>query len=260
MSPPPRSTGMLPISALTSLAAAPFSSVTMVTTTVHLAVSPSSLNNLKAGVQGQLAPNVNRYFPPLKAIMLGYDQLKLTSRTGALVYDSPQVHIDVQGMFFLFSPEIGGKIPGVVNKKSPGHLGCLVHDTFNVSLLAGEGEKEVKVGSQVMMEVTRVVWGHKSMPIIQGKLVNKEQMEVEEADFDSGIDSTLSQEVKVKKSKKRKRDDEEGESEEKVKKSKKRKKEVEEEELESLQIKEEVVDEEEIKSKKKKKRKKEDSS
>lgn len=147
-----------------------------------------------------------------------------------------------------------------MNKKSPGHLGCLVHDTFNVSLLAGEGEKEVKVGSQVMMEVTRVVWGHKSMPIIQGKLVNKEQMEVEEADFDSGIDSTLShKEVKVKKSKKRKRDDEEVDSDEKVKKSK-RKKEVEEEELESLQIKEEVVDGEEIKSKKKKKRKKEESS
>jgi len=252
---------MLPISALTSLAAAPFSSVTMVTTTVHLAVSPSFLTNLKAGVQGQLAPHVNRYFPPLKAIMLGYDQLKLTSRTGALVYDSPQVHIDVAGMFFLFSPEVGGNLPGVVNKKSPGHLGCLVHDTFNVSLLAGEGEKEVKVGSQVMMEVTRVVWGHKSMPIIQGKLVNKEQMEVEEADFDSGIDSTLSQkEVKVKKSKKRKREDDEGESEEKVKKSKKRKKEVEKEELESLQIKEEIVDGEENKSKKKKKRKKEDSS
>ena len=126
--------------------------------------------------------------------------------------------------------------------------------------MAGEGEKEVKVGSQVMMEVTRVVWGHKSMPIIQGKLVNKEQMEVEEADFDSGIDSTLShKEVKVKKSKKRKRDDEEVDSDEKVKKSK-RKKEVEEEELESLQIKEEVVDGEEIKSKKKKKRKKEESS
>merc|ERR1712179_883410 len=123
MPPLQRSTGMLPLSSLTSLASAPSSSVTMVSSTVHLAVSPSSLNNLKAGVEGQLAPHINRYFSPLNAIILGYDQLKLTSRTGALVYDSPAVHINVEGNFFLFSPEIGDKIPGVVNKKSPGHLG-----------------------------------------------------------------------------------------------------------------------------------------
>jgi len=244
---------MLPISSLTSLASAPLSSVSMVISTVHLAVSPSSLSNLKAGVQGQLAPHINRYFPPLKAIMLGYDRLKLTSRTGALVYDSPAVHIDVEGEFFLFTPEVGEKLPGVVNKKSPGHIGCLVHDTFNVSLLAGEMERDVRVGQGVVLEVTRVVWGHNSMPVIQGKLVNSGQMEeVVEADFDSGIDSTI------------------GQKEKKAKKSKKRKREVMEEEIDNLEsqqkkikeeIKEEVVDEEESRiKKKKKKRKKEDSS
>jgi len=253
MPPLQRSTGMLPLSSLTSLASAPSSSVTMVSSTVHLAVSPSSLNNLKAGVEGQLAPHINRYFSPLKAIMLGYDQLKLTSRTGALVYDSPAVHINVEGNFFLFSPEIGDKIPGVVNKKSPGHLGCLVHDTFNVSLLAGETEKGIKVGQEIVLEVTRVVWGHKSLPVIQGKLVTTGKMEeVVEADFDSGIDSTNgSKEKKVKKSKKRKREaSDEQEADEEVH-SKKIK----------VEIKEEVIEaEESTKKKKKKKRKKDDSS
>lgn len=178
--------------------------------------------------------------------MLGYDQLKLTSRTGALVYDSPAVHIDVEGKFFLFSPEVGGKLPGVVNKKSPGHIGCLVHDTFNVSLLAGDKEKEVKVGSEVVMEVTRVVWGHNCMPVIQGKLVKRDQMEEVEADFDSGIDSTLGQEEKIKKSKKRKRELAEEEEEENQSREKR--------------IKEEVVEEEANKTKKKKKKKKRDDS
>merc|ERR1740124_1315657 len=143
----------------------------MTNTTVHLAISPTFLSNIKAGVEGQLSPNINRYYPPLKAIMLGYDQLKLTTRTGALLYDSPTVHIDIQGRFFLFNPQIGGNLPGVVNKKSPGHLGCLVHDTFNVSLLAGDKERDVKVGQQVVIEVTKVMWGFKSLPVIQGKLV-----------------------------------------------------------------------------------------
>ena len=250
MHPMQRSTGMLPLSSLTSLASAPSSSVTMVSSMVPLAVSPSSLNNLKAGVEGQLAPHINRYFPPLKAIMLGYDQLKLTSRTGALIYDSPAVHINVEGNFFLFSPDIGDKIPGVVNKKSPGHLGCLVHDTFNVSLIAGETEKGIKVGQEIVLEVTRVVWGHKSLPVIQGKLVKTGQMEeVIEADFDSGIDSTngsTSTVKKVKKSKKRKRDASDDEEEVLSKKIK-------------VEIKEEVIEAEESpKKKKKKKRKKED--
>ena len=226
------------------------------TTTVHLAVSPSFLSNLKTGVEGQLAPQLNRYFPPLKSIMLGYDQLKLTSRTGALVYDSPAVHIDVEGNFFLFSPEIGDKIPGIVNKKSPGHLGCLVHDTFNVSLIAGDKERDIKVGQGVLLEVTRVVWGHNTLPVIQGKLFNTGEMEeVVEADFDSGIDSTISsKEKKVKKSKKRKREvSEDGEIQEDIEiRAKKIKEEV--------FIKEEVVEDEEEKRKKKKKKRRKDSS
>jgi len=209
MSPASRSTGMLPISTLESLSTNPSTSVDKKTATVHLAVSPTFLTNLKAGIESQLSPQLNRYYPPLKAILLGYDQLKLTSRAGALLYDSPAVHIDVQGRFFLFSPEVGVQLPGVVNKKSKGHLGCLVHDTFNVSLLAGEKEKHVMVGQKVNIEVTRVVWGHKSMPIIQGKLVRGIDPKIEETevDFDSGIDSNLGEKKqKSKKNKKRKRE------------------------------------------------------
>merc|ERR1712098_51942 len=242
----------LPVSSLTSLASAPSSSVSMVATTVHLAVSPSSLNNLKAGVEGQLTPHINRYFSPLKAIMLGYDKLKLTSRTGALVYDNPAVHIDVEGNFFLFSPEIGDKITGVVNKKSPGHLGCLVHDTFNVSLLAGEKEKGIRVGQGIVLEVTKVVWGHKCLPVIQGRLENSGQMEeVVEADFDSGIDSTNgSKEKKAKKSKKRKREvNEDCEADEELNYQSKKIK---------VEVKEEVIEEENTRKKRKKKKIKEE--
>merc|ERR1711909_158591 len=74
--------------------------------------------------------------------------------------------------------------------------------------LAGETEKGIKMGQEIALEVTRVMWGHKSLPVIQGKLVTTGKMEeVVEADFDSGIDSTNgSKEKKVKKSKKRKRE------------------------------------------------------
>jgi len=219
MSPRPQSTGMLPLPSLTSLATVTNSAVSQIRTSVHIAISPTFLNNLKTGVESQLAPHVNRYFPPLKAILLGYDQLKLTSRTGALLYDNPAVHVDVEGTFFIFSPEVGDKLPGIVNKKCSGHLGCLVHKTFNVSLLAGDTEKDVNLNEEVFFEVTRLFWGFNGFPVIQGKMVRDHgEVEGDLLDYDSGIDSSLSQghqeheiksEVKVegnKKSKKRKRE------------------------------------------------------
>merc|ERR1712029_400275 len=189
---PPRNSGRLSLENLNSLSTDPFSSVTIFKTTIHLAISPTWLTNLKTGVDNELTPYLNRYYPPLKAIFL--------------VYDSPAIHINVGADFFLFSPEIGSKIPGVVNKRSHGHLGCLVHDTFNVSLPAGVSEQGVIIGQEVTMEVTKVIWGHKNMmPIIQGKLVDASQQE-QEIDFDSGIDSTIAvkEEVEVKKVKKNK--------------------------------------------------------
>jgi len=216
---PPRNSGRLSLENLNSLSTDPLSSVTIFKTTIHLAISPTWLTNLKTGVDNELTPYLNRYYPPLKAILLGYDNLKLSSRIGTLVYDSPAIHINVGADFFLFSPEIGSKIPGVVNKRSHGHLGCLVHDTFNVSLPAGVSEQGVIIGQEVTMEVTKVIWGHKNMmPIIQGKLVDASQQE-QEIDFDSGIDSTIAvkeEEVevkKVKKNKKRKKDNEENTAE-----------------------------------------------
>ena len=40
--------------------------------TSHIALSPASLGNLKAGVAQHFASHVNRYYPALHGILLGY--------------------------------------------------------------------------------------------------------------------------------------------------------------------------------------------
>ena len=79
---------------------------------------------------------------------------------------------------------------GVVNKKNFDRIvGCLVHQTFNVSLMGGMQSvtrADNKEGSKVKIEVTRVNYGRDSLPFIQGKLLADEEGEM--IGYDSGIE------------------------------------------------------------------------
>lgn len=251
--------GMLPLHKLQSLAGDPHSCVARSTAKIHLGLSPGTLARLKEGLESQLLPQLNRYYPALGAILLGWEQLRCCHTTGLLIADSPAVHVDVSGTFYTFSPRVGSVVPGLVNKKSEKHIGCLVHDTFNISLMGERTDQSVEVGDTIMIEVTKLFWGHRSLPVIQGRHVSDSSRDTpggkeEEQDYDSGIDSTVNgaahehdidntlvEEKSIKKNKKRKREDISGD------------------ESANPEIKAEVIDNDSISSskKKKKKRKKE---
>ena len=139
------------------------------------------------------------------------------------------MHVDVSGTFYTFSPRVGSVVPGLVNKKSEKHIGCLVHDTFNISLMGERTDQSVEVGDTIMIEVTKLFWGHRSLPVIQGRHISDSSRDTpggkEEGDteYDSGIDSTVNgaahdhdidntlvEEKPIKKNKKRKREETSG--------------------------------------------------
>ena len=84
---------MLPLWELEQLAEQRDSLVGSVWTTVHLAISPAFLLALRPGVEQQLQQSLNRHFPPLSTVLVGWKDLRLTSRTGLLLDDSPEIHI-----------------------------------------------------------------------------------------------------------------------------------------------------------------------
>jgi len=185
--------GMLALSVLNGLVDNPDNQVTKRKSKIHMGLSPGTLSNIKEGLEAQLLPQLNKYYPPLGAILLGWDDLRLSVNTGLLIADTPSVHVDIVGQFFVFSPQVGCVLPGVVNKKSAGHIGCLVHETFNVSLMS-DNTQGVRIGDIIMIEVTKLFWGHRSLPVIQGKL-QSDGDSVRKDDhlegYDSGIDSTI---------------------------------------------------------------------
>jgi len=175
---------------LERLTSDPMSCVERVARTAHIALSPASLGNLKAGVAQYFSSHINRYHPALHGILLGYRNPKLMASTGSVLYDQPHIHVDVTADFYMFTPAKGSILCGIVNKKNFDRIvGCLVHQTFNVSLMGGMQSvtrADNKEGSKVKIEVTRVNYGRDSLPFIQGKLLAEEEGEL--VGYDSGIE------------------------------------------------------------------------
>ena len=64
--------GMQSISTLEELSNNPDSAVTKRSARIHLGLSPGTLSNIKQGLEAQLLPQINRYYPALGAILLGW--------------------------------------------------------------------------------------------------------------------------------------------------------------------------------------------
>lgn len=111
----------------------------------------------------------------LNGILLGYGNIKLLSNMGTISNDSPYIHYDLMVDFFVFKPEIGKEMQGIVNRKSKDHVGILVYNAFNVSLPKPKDEDEwlgnsVNMGYEVLFRITYIDLSS-YLPYIKGELM-----------------------------------------------------------------------------------------
>ncbi len=88
----------------------------------------------------------------LNGILVGYGKLFLRSPEGAFLNEAAHIHVDVISDFWVFRPQPGAILRGVVVKKSPTHVGCFVHGCFNVSCYRpedGGGGDWMGAGAQI---------------------------------------------------------------------------------------------------------------
>jgi len=203
---------MVHLDKLKQLTSTKYSGVKSVKKQIHLALEPRFLDNIKFGILKHLNTHLHEYFPEVSGVLLGYEDVKLKKSTGALYTDQPHIHVDIQGIFFVFCPSPGSFLVGTVNKKSAGHVGVLVHDTINASILKTDSiaakswvGSKVVVGKSVKFKVLSVSYS-KNRLVLLGDL-NPESVhvgdigtvvqiieEVSELDGDSEPDSGLENE------------------------------------------------------------------
>merc|ERR1711970_1658124 len=95
-------------------------------TLVMLLLHPKHATNVKNGIIEELDAMLQRYSDVLNGIPMAYENIKLFSNYAVLLHDNAYAHVHVSATFYVFIPEVGSLIPGVVCKKSKNHIGLLV--------------------------------------------------------------------------------------------------------------------------------------
>jgi len=167
---------MLPPKELERLAGEADSGICKVQDEIHIALPAKYLNDMALGLVTFFNKQVNSYHPKLNGILAGYGKLQLLTNMGRVINEEPQIHVDVRSEFWVFRPEVGCELRGVVTKKSPSHISCLVHGVFNVPChkpTDHQGDSwanNVKVNSQVKLKVVKTDMSQR-IPYILGSYV-----------------------------------------------------------------------------------------
>ena len=136
-------------------------------------LSPCFIGNVKSGVQDILNRRLLRYTPAFEGIMVAYFDTKLQSDAGFIRNELPHFFVNISTKALLFRATSGMRMIGTVNKVSSSHIGMLVHDLFNASVVVGQlregsaydavtetwtlqpNSEKVKVGSTVSFLVSK---------------------------------------------------------------------------------------------------------
>ncbi|XP_012267256.2 DNA-directed RNA polymerase I subunit RPA43 [Athalia rosae] len=146
----------------------------------HLGLHPFHLTDLNSALREILSATINSYDAKLNGIIIAYKNPKLLSRMGSILHDTCYIHIDVEVDFYVFRPNVGDSLKGIVNKKSQDHIGILVHKAFNVSILRPDGDENwlgnsIQIGQEIRFTITYLDIKDK-LPYIRGSLDSQDYL------------------------------------------------------------------------------------
>jgi DNA-directed RNA polymerase I subunit RPA43 len=111
-------------------------------------------------------------------VLIAYNNVKIVDRVGRILDEAPYIHFNIQADFIVFKPTVGCRLKGVVNKKSPNHVGCLVHRCFNASvhkphdLMVEWQGSHLQLGEEFVFEVKKI-FVHNGVMSLRGILCNE---------------------------------------------------------------------------------------
>ena len=138
-----------------------------------------------------LDPLLMRYNDSVDGVVLGYDNIRFETPTARIAAESPFAYVWTTVDLLVWRPKTGMVLPGYVNLQSASHIGCLVDNTWNVSVPRERipeewvyeeenGEWRTKEGVSVEGKVGFVVESVKaggSIFLLEGSMLDREKIE-----------------------------------------------------------------------------------
>lgn len=138
-----------------------------VETLQRMHVLPSYIGHVSDGILSALNAQILRYSKVYGGVVLSYSKPIVLGTQGLIMDEQPHIHFSVKVSMYVFRPRVNAILRGTVNSISTAHVGCLVYNCFNASVLARLGghnarttsglfSKQLQVGRQIWFRVTRL--------------------------------------------------------------------------------------------------------
>ncbi|XP_065356512.1 DNA-directed RNA polymerase I subunit RPA43 [Calliphora vicina] len=111
------------------------SCVRKINTNLHLSMGPFCLADFKHILMAHLVRSkVGFYDVHLDGIVLDVKNIKVLGTTGAMRADDARIHININADVYVFKPEEGAVLTGVVKHIGPHQVGVILYRVFNANL------------------------------------------------------------------------------------------------------------------------------
>ncbi|XP_030376805.1 DNA-directed RNA polymerase I subunit RPA43 [Scaptodrosophila lebanonensis] len=111
------------------------SCVRHVNTDMHLSMGPYGMADFKHALHELLIrTKVGIYDANLNGIVLGIKNIKLLGNSAALRADDPSIHLLINADFYVFRPEAGAVLSGIVRHISKHQVSAVLYRVFNTKI------------------------------------------------------------------------------------------------------------------------------
>ena len=133
----------------------------------EIGLPPRFIGQIDKGIRESLDTDLLKHSEDLDGIIVAYNKVQCLEMTGSIHDETPFIFLKVTVKYMIFRPRIGTKLRGIVNKVGHGHLGCLVHECFNASIVKptvdqlpkklkkcyGETINEIAFGTELLFKI-----------------------------------------------------------------------------------------------------------
>ncbi|KAH8325783.1 hypothetical protein KR067_007849 [Drosophila pandora] len=153
------------------------SCVRCINTDMHLAMGPYGMDSFKQALYELLIrTKVGIYDSKLDGICLGIKNIKMLGHTASLRADDPTMHLLINADFYVFRPETGAILDGVVRLISKHQVSVVIYRVFNTTIRF-TNKKESREGITMDQEIKFRIKNFdisNVMPYIEGELIVEE--------------------------------------------------------------------------------------